>query len=138
MEPLVWAEKRLREKGLRVTQQRVAVLGYLAAARHHPTAEDVGAAVNRLVPTAARASVYNVLHSLREAGLIGELVFDDAVVRYDANVSRHHHFVCQRCRQVADVPWDSFPQAPKKKLPDGRTVEDWSVTLRGTCPGCQS
>jgi len=138
MEPRVWAEERLREKGLRVTQQRVAVLGYLASARHHPTAEEVGAAVNRLVPTAARASVYNVLHSLRKAGLIGELVSDDAVVRYDANVSRHHHFVCQRCGQVADVPWDAFPQAPKKKLPDGRTVEDWSVTLRGTCPGCHS
>jgi Fur family peroxide stress response transcriptional regulator len=129
------AEEQLREKGLRVTQQRVAVLTYLASVRNHPTAEEVGVAVNRLVPT-ARASVYNVLRSLREAGLIEELVFDDAVVRYDANLEKHHHFVCAACGGVADVPWDSLPQAPKRKLADGRTVEDWSVTLHGRCPGC--
>jgi len=136
MEPRVRAEERLREKGLRVTQQRVAVLTYLGSVRNHPTAEDVGEAVNRLVPT-ARASVYNVLRSLREAGLIEELVFDDAVVRYDANLEKHHHFVCAVCGGVADVPWDSLPQAPKRRLADGRTVEDWNVTLYGRCPGCQ-
>jgi Fur family peroxide stress response transcriptional regulator len=136
MEGRAWAEERLREKGLRVTQQRVAVLAYLGSVRHHPTAEEVGVAVNRLVPT-ARASVYNVLRSLRETGLIDELVFDDAVVRYDANLEKHHHFVCAACGGVADVPWDSLPQAPRKKLADGRTVDDWSVTLHGRCPGCQ-
>jgi Fur family peroxide stress response transcriptional regulator len=136
MEGRVRAAERLRERGLRVTQQRVAVLTYLASVRHHPTAEEVGLAVNRHVPT-ARASVYNVLRSLREAGLIEELVFDDAVVRYDANLEKHHHFVCAACGGVADVPWDSLPQAPKRKLADGRTVEEWSVMLHGRCPGCQ-
>lgn len=127
---------RLREKGLRVTQQRVAVLEYLLSTPKHPTAEDVGAAVNRLVPTASRASVYNVLHSLKECGLIDELVLGDAVARYDANLDRHHHFICRACGAVEDVPFETFREAPRPRLADGHTVEDYTVTLRGVCPGC--
>ena len=69
---------RLKEKGLRVTQQRVAVLEYLSSTPTHPTAEEIGTAVNRAQPTTSRASVYNVLHSLKESGLIEELVFDES------------------------------------------------------------
>jgi len=129
-------ETCLRQKGLRVTTQRVAVLEYLASTPRHPTAEDTSRAVNRALPTASRASVYNVLHSLRRAGLIRELVFDDAVTRYDANGEKHHHFVCRCCGAVEDVEWEMLPAAPRRHLPDGRTVEAWAVTLRGLCPPC--
>ena len=129
-------ERKLRERGLRVTLPRVAVLEFLAGSCDHPTAEEVGAAVNRRVPTASRASIYNVLHSLRAAGLIEELVFDDAVARYDANLSRHHHFVCTRCRRVEDVDWEVSPPAAGGRRADGHVVENVSVTFRGLCPGC--
>jgi Fe2+ or Zn2+ uptake regulation protein len=127
---------RLREKGLRVTQQRVAVLEYLLTTPSHPTAEEVGSAVNRAVPTASRASVYNVLHSLKESGLIEELVLDDAVARYDANLDRHHHFICRACGAVEDVPFETFREAPRPRLAEGHIVEDYTVTMRGVCPGC--
>jgi Fe2+ or Zn2+ uptake regulation protein len=136
MDVRVWAEERLKEKGLRVTQPRVAVLSCLASSARHPTAEEVGAAVHRLVPSTARASIYNVLHSLKDAGLVAEFVFDDAVVRYDANVGRHHHFVCSGCGAVEDVPWDAFPPLPKRRLPGGQSVESYAVTLRGLCARC--
>lgn len=128
--------ERLRESGLRVTQQRVAVLEYLCSTATHPTAEEVGAAVNRGGSTTSRASVYNVLHSLKEHGLIDELVLDDAVARYDANLGRHHHFVCTGCGAVHDVPWDELPPLPTKRLATGHTVESVDVTLRGLCPAC--
>ena len=124
----------MREHGLRVTLPRLAVLEYLASSTSHPTAEEVESAVNRLVPTASRASVYNVLHSLSEAGLVDELVFDDAVTRYDANLESHHHFVCTRCRRVEDVAWGMPGAVP---APDeGHVVERVSVTFRGLCPRC--
>ena len=128
--------RRLKEKGLRVTQQRVAVLEYLLATPRHPTAEEIETGVNRLVPTASRASVYNVLHSLKESGLIDEIVLDDAIARYDANLERHHHFICRACGAVEDVPWETFKEAPRPRLEGGHTVEDFTVTLRGTCPRC--
>jgi Fe2+ or Zn2+ uptake regulation protein len=127
---------RLKEKGLRVTQQRVAVLEYLLTTPSHPTAEEVRFAVNRAVPTASRASVYNVLHSLKESGLVEELVLDDAVARYDANLDRHHHFICRACGAVEDVPFETFREAPRPRLAHGHVVEDYTVTLRGVCPGC--
>jgi Fe2+ or Zn2+ uptake regulation protein len=128
--------ERLKEKGLRVTQQRVAVLEYLCVTPTHPTAEEIGAAVNRVQPTTSRASVYNVLHSLKKYGLIEELVFDDAVARYDANLGPHHHFVCSSCGAVHDVPFEALPPIPKRRLATGHTVESVDVTLRGRCPGC--
>lgn len=129
-------EGRLRERGLRVTLPRVAVMEYLLSTPAHPTAEEVGSAVNRRVPTASRASVYNVLHSLSAAGLVEELVFEDAVARFDANLGRHHHFICRACGGVEDVPWDALPLAPRRTLPSGHAVETCSVTLKGLCPSC--
>ncbi len=126
-------EERLRERGLRVTSQRLAVLEYLCSTPAHPTADEIGAAVNHL---ASRASVYNVLHSLRDAGLVDELVFADAVARFDANLDRHHHFVCRGCGKVGDVPWEALPIPPKRRLPDGSTVESCAVILKGLCPPC--
>lgn len=128
--------ERLKEKGLRVTQQRVAVLEYLCATPTHPTADEIGVAVNRTRPTTSRASVYNVLHSLRDHGLIEEIVFDDAVARYDANLDAHHHFVCSGCGAVHDIPCDALPPFPKRRLATGHTVESVDVTLRGICPAC--
>jgi Fe2+ or Zn2+ uptake regulation protein len=129
-------EERLRERGLRVTSQRLAVLEFLCSTPSHPTADEIGLAVNRTMPTASRASVYNVLHSLRDAGLVDELVFGDAVARFDANLDRHHHFVCRGCGKVGDVPWEALPVSPKRRLPDGSTVESCAVILKGLCAPC--
>ncbi len=131
-----WAGERLREKGLRVTSPRVAVLSYLAGVTHHPRADEIREAVNRLAPT-ARASIYNVLHSLQAAGLVSEVVVGDDAARYDANLNRHHHFVCVACGGVEDVPWDAVPPFPKRRLPGGQMVEGVSVTLRGRCGTCR-
>lgn len=136
MEEVLSADQALRLHGLRVTAPRVAVLEFLAASLDHPTADDVEQAVNRQRARASRASVYNVLRSLRDAGLVRELVLDDAVCRYDANLSTHHHFVCRRCRRVEDVPAGAFSSpAPPVRL-EGRHVETATLVLHGLCVPC--
>lgn len=126
----------LRERGLRVTQQRLAVLDHLLEATDHPTAEEIGEAVNRTDSTTSRASVYNVLRSLARAGLVTELVLDDAISRFDANLDPHHHFVCTSCRRVEDVPEPLCPTPHAVGFADGRVVHEVSVTLRGLCREC--
>ena len=133
---VIEVESRLRERGLRITQQRLAVMEYLLTTPGHPTAEEVGLAVNARVPRASRASVYNVLHSLKRAGLIEELILEDAVVRYDANLEGHIHFVCRLCRRVEDIPRDVIPASPAVSLDRGRLVESVTVTLKGLCARC--
>ena len=136
MEGLATIETRLRERGLRVTQQRLAVMEFLLSTPDHPTAEEVGLAVNSRASTASRASIYNVLHSLKRAGLIEELILEDAVVRYDANLEGHVHFVCRLCRTVEDIPQDAVPTTPPVLLDGGRCVESVTVTLKGLCARC--
>lgn len=127
---------RLRERGLRVTEPRVAVLGYLASTDRHPTAEEVELAVNADGPVLSRASVYNVLHSLSRAGLVTGMSIDEGPARYDAHVAPHHHLVCRACGRVEDVAWAHFGVAERGILPDGRAVRTLSLTLDGLCAGC--
>lgn len=126
----------LRQRGLRVTEPRVAVLSYLASTDSHPTAEEVETAVNGDGPVLSRASVYNVLHSLTRAGLVVDLTARDGPVRYDAHVAPHHHLVCRSCGKVEDVPWEDFGVADRGVLPDGRAVRPLSLTLDGLCSVC--
>lgn len=128
---------QLRERGLRVTEPRVAVLGYLASTDRHPTAEEVETAVNADGPVISRASVYNVLHSLSRVGLVAGMSVKDGPARYDAHVAPHHHLVCRSCSRVEDVAWGDFGVAEEGILPDGRAVRTLSLTLDGLCTGCR-
>ena len=126
----------LRERGLRVTEPRIAVLAYLASTDRHPTAEEVESAVNAGGPVLSRASVYNVLHSLTRAGLVAGMNVKDGPARYDAHVAPHHHLVCRSCGRVEDVAWTDFGVAERGVLPDGRPVRTLSLTLDGICTDC--
>lgn len=128
---------QLRERGLRVTEPRVAVLGYLASTDRHPTAEEVETAVNADGPVLSRASVYNVLHSLSRVGLVAGMSVQDGPARYDAHVAPHHHLVCRSCSRVEDVAWGDFGVAERGVLPDGRAVRTLSLTLDGVCTDCK-
>jgi Fur family transcriptional regulator, peroxide stress response regulator len=128
---------QLRERGLRVTEPRVAVLGYLASTDRHPTAEEVETAVNADGPVLSRASVYNVLHSLSRVGLVAGMSVKDGPARYDAHVAPHHHLVCRSCGRVEDVAWGDFGVAERGVLPDGRAVRTLSLTLDGLCVDCR-
>src|SRR5216117_2365197 len=104
--------QRLRLAELRLTPQRYAVLDFLVRSESHPTAEQVGAGVNRRFPRASRATVYNALHTLCEAGLVQELYFEDGVARYDANVGLITIF----CAASA-ASSKTFPSRRSKVLP---------------------
>ncbi|MDX2030044.1 MAG: Fur family transcriptional regulator [Blastocatellia bacterium] len=130
-------EMMVQSYGLKMTPQRRAIVEYLESAHHHPTAEDVMGAVNRLFPMTSRATVYNTLNWLREAGLVAE-VHEGGQVRFDPNTSHHHHFICRRCNQVRDIEENTLGTIQvHRHLPGGLLVEDFEVTLRGLCDLCQ-
>ncbi len=131
---VIQAGELLRDAGLKRTPQRAAVLDYLARAGTHPTADEVFAAVNRRLPRASRATVYNALRALREAGLIQEVRFDAAVARYEVNLMPHHHFICRVCGGFEDVA--AADVQPRVRLKDGYQVEGCELTVRGVCATC--
>lgn len=124
----------LREHGLRVTPQRRAIWGVLAAAENaHLSADEVFERARGELPELSRATVYNALGDLVAAGLLG-LVDGPGPQRYDANVVPHHHFRCRRCRRLFDVE----PAGIEGLRLDERgfAVERAEVLLEGLCPSC--
>jgi Fur family peroxide stress response transcriptional regulator len=130
-------EERVRAAGLKLTPQRYAVLDFLVRSREHPTADKISAALNRRFPRASRATIYNTLNALRDAGLVHEVYLDDAVARFDANLDQHHHFVCRLCGKLEDVPFEEMGELPTYKLGRGHKVENYEIVMRGVCAGCQ-
>ena len=59
--------------GLRCTPQRYAVMVFLMQHNRHPTAAEIFEAVNRVDPRSSRATTYNNLRDLVEAGLVREV-----------------------------------------------------------------
>jgi Fe2+ or Zn2+ uptake regulation protein len=131
-------ETRLRGAGLKMTSQRYAVLDYLTASEIHPTAEQIRAALNRKFPRASRATVYNTLNALRDAGLVHEVYVDDAVARYDVNIEPHHHFVCGSCGHLEDIPLSAISAVSCTGLAPDYSIEGYAVVVRGVCSSCKN
>jgi Fur family transcriptional regulator, peroxide stress response regulator len=131
-------ETAFQASGLRHTTQRHAVLKFLA--KHsgvHSTAEEICEAVNRRNPRASRATVYNNLRSLTKAGLVREVVSEGKAARFDANLYRHHHFVCERCGTLEDIDWFDMPLNAGRSALSGRDVASYEVLFRGACGACR-
>lgn len=121
--------------GLRCTPQRYAVMAFLMEQNSHPTAAEIFEAVNRLDPRSSRATTYNNLRDLVEAGLVREVAIEGRAARYDAKGARHHHFICDRCGAVEDMEWYSVPKPASGSL-GKRVLRECEVILRGLCTKC--
>jgi len=92
----------LQERGVRATQQRMAVYDYLLLHPVHPTADMIFTALTPRYPSFSRTTIYNTLHTLVDAGLIREVNIDPQEQRFDGNPSDHGHFRCRHCGEIFD------------------------------------
>lgn len=127
----------LKSKGLRVTPQRFAVYSNLLNREDHPTAEQILISLNQDSPTSSQATIYSSLQALRDVGLVREVLLEEGVCRYDANVSPHHHFHCNRCGKIEDIPWEQVEGISFKGLRPGLSVDNYELTIRGVCDCCE-
>lgn len=126
-----------RDRGLRVTAQRLEVLRELAAADDHPSAEDLCQRLRERMPTVSLDTVYRTLVTLQEFGLVGRVEVLDDRSRFDGNLDPHHHLVCVRCRKVVDLCWPDFDRLGIPEAARGwGEVRQAHAELRGTCADC--
>lgn len=95
-----------RSRGLKLTPQRQAIFAHLHGNRGHPTAESVYSALSVSIPGISLRTVYQTLNDLVAMGEIRQVDLGRAA-RFDPNVDDHHHLVCLRCGEVADVTLDT-------------------------------
>ena len=125
----------LEGSGLRCTPQRYAVMAFLMEHTGHPTAAEIFEAVNRVDPRSSRATTYNNLRDLVQAGLVREVAVEGRAARFDATGMRHHHFICDRCGKVEDMEWYDVPKPASASL-GSRILRECELIFRGLCAKC--
>lgn len=131
--------RRLRDRGLRLTSQRLAVLAAIEAHPAHPDAVTIARSVRRRVGSISTQSVYNVLDDLTLAGLIRRIEPAGSAARYETRVGdNHHHVVCRSCAATMDVDCvvgHGPCLTPSSK--HGFLVDEAEVTFWGLCRPCR-
>lgn len=131
-------ETLCRSKGVPCTVQRRVVLQAVLERDDHPTADEVLESVRGQVAGISRTTVYRVLDTLAEWGLIRRLHHAGAAARFDGEIHRHHHLVCNKCYKVIDVHDAKLDRLRVSHIKvEGFEVEDFSVHLVGTCEACR-
>jgi Fur family peroxide stress response transcriptional regulator len=128
-------KRALGESGLRSTPQRYAVMAFLMGQAGHPTAAEIFEAVNRVDPRSSRATIYNNLRDLVQAGLVREVAMEGRAARFDAKGMQHYHFICDRCGNVEDVEWYDVPRPAAASL-GKRVLRECELIFRGLCARC--
>ena len=130
----------LKEAGLRLTPQRLAVLKILAESKGHPSTEQVYEQVRKDFPTTSLATIYKTLTMLKSMGQVLELGFADSSSRYDGNKPYPHpHVICTRCGQIVDPEFDDMNHLARLMAQQtGYNITNHRLDFFGLCPACQS
>jgi Fe2+ or Zn2+ uptake regulation protein len=123
-----------RERGLKITPQRVAIFQVLHGNVTHPSADAVFEILSRAMPSISLRTVYQTLNDLAEMGELQALDLGVGAVRFDPNVVDHHHLVCDGCGSIFDVALDVSALQPAPLT--GFTVDHAQVIFRGRCASC--
>lgn len=127
--------KTLRDKKLKVTQQRLEILRYLDENRTHPTLDNLYEFIKNKFPTISKMTVYNVISSLIENGIINSMRFVNSTeLRVDYERSGHLHFMCNICGKIYDIKSDiQFEEILKN---NDHKFEGYQINIYGTCKNC--
>ena len=129
---------QLRDHGLRVTRQRLAVLDVLEN-HPHSSAEAVINKVHSELPDLSMQSVYNVLNDLTGLGLLRRFTPPGSAALYETRANdNHHHAVCTACGRIEDVDC-AVGHAPCLTPSDshGMTIQIANVLYQGICDDCR-
>jgi Fe2+ or Zn2+ uptake regulation protein len=127
----------LRERGIQVTAQRLAIVRAVAG-QPHITADAVAEAVRTEIGAISLQSVYDTLGLLVAAGLIRRIQPAGSPARFENRVGdNHHHLICRTCGRVVDVDC-AVGSAPCLTAADDRgyEIDEAEVAYWGRCPDC--
>ncbi|HHY34822.1 MAG TPA: transcriptional repressor [Firmicutes bacterium] len=133
--------KKLRDAGLKVTPQRLAIYKMLLSTKGHPTADEICRTVKESIPGLSFNTVYKTLLSLEEKGLVQRLDVGQDCDRFDANTRSHVHLVCLNCGKVSDFG-DDTPACVADLTGRIKRESDWDIRTAsfaayGYCPECR-
>ncbi|MBN1105979.1 MAG: transcriptional repressor [Deltaproteobacteria bacterium] len=129
--------EKMREKGMKLTPQRRAILEFLVRkGTSHPGARVIHEHLRKKLKSLSLSTVYLTLKELERHGLIRILEFDRRDNRCETNLDMHVNLICKRCHQIKDLPF--LPLDPREVLKKaGFQVSDTRVEYYGLCERCR-
>ena len=129
--------KLLREHGLQVTAQRLAVLQAVSG-RPHCRADEVAEDVRAEIGAISRQAVYDALGMLVEKGIIRRIQPAGSPALYEDRVGdKHHHVICRACGKTVDVDCTlGETHCTTAAADSGYRIDGAEVIYWGTCPEC--
>ncbi len=127
----------LREHGLQVTAQRLAILRAVSA-QPHATADVIAEGVRDDIGAISRQAVYDTLGMLVEKGIIRRIQPAGSPARYEDRVGdNHHHLICRVCGKTVDVACAVGKTPCLTAATDASFhIDEAEVIFWGTCPEC--
>jgi Fur family transcriptional regulator, peroxide stress response regulator len=139
MSTLEYFSSTLKQAGMCLTPQRIAICKLLSENYDHPTAASIHDQVRMQYPSLSLMTVYNTLNTLVELGAINVLGdAGDDNVHYDGNTSPHINLACISCHKIVDVdsPKAAELYAEIRNSPDFKVLGS-RMLYYGLCPDCQ-
>lgn len=129
----------LKQAGLRLTPQRLAICRLLAETDSHPTALQIYQALKPQFPSLSPATVYNTLDTLVQLGMVNALGHaGDGEVHYDADTEPHVNLACTVCHKIVDVPSEHVQRLNGEIAQvSGFKILGARVLYYGICADCQ-
>ena len=132
-------DELLRDRGLKVTASRLAVLRAVEELGGHPDAAAIAGHARERLGSVSTQAVYDGLHALSAAGLLRRIEPAGHPARYETRVGdNHHHVVCRNCGMTADVDC-ATGQTPCLHPSDdhGFALDEAEVIFWGLCRDCR-
>ena len=119
---------------MRDSKQREAVYEAVRGTKCHPDAEWVYTCVRKHIPDISLGTVYRNLRQLADEKKLLTLETEKKTLHFDADLSPHMHFICNRCGAISDLFLQS--DLGDRLSQQGYTVDSEKTVLYGLCPTC--
>jgi Fur family peroxide stress response transcriptional regulator len=131
--------EKCRQSKLSVTPQRLAVYKALVSDDNHPSPDTIYNSVLPDFPTISFATVYKILETFEQKGIISKVTSLHNTLRYDPLVEHPHHIICVNCKKIIDL---KNKELDELRIPDevkkGNRLIDFSVHFNVICSDCRS
>lgn len=129
----------LKEKGLKLTPQRILITDILHDAKGHLTATEIIEHVQEKMPGVNKSTIYRTLDILEEAGCVYKSELGNEFIYHHDHEGHHHHLMCTQCGKTVDCDENLFAPVQKSLKENYDFRADFKhIVMNGICGECKN
>jgi Fur family ferric uptake transcriptional regulator len=128
----------LKEKGLKLTPQRILIADIIHEAKGHLTAGEIIGYVQTKMPGVNKSTIYRTLDILEQAGCVYKSELNNEFIYHHDDAGHHHHLMCSLCGKTVDCDEDIFTPIQRSLMKKYRFSVDFKhMVMSGICTECK-